>query len=227
MFISIILPCLNEEENIELVVNDVFKWFKHQNLDGEVIAVNDGSEDQTGPLLDRMAVSNSRLKVIHHNENKGHGKALISGFSQAKGEIWGMMDSDGQIHAEDFTGLLPFVRSKQIAIGRRVKRVDPFPRKVFMRIYALLVWIILGVRVKDVNCGMKLFHSSDWPKLEPRIATGGFFHAELLCRAKRSGILLQIVPVSHYPRHGGKQTGASIKVIKNIVIELLRLRRGL
>ncbi len=227
MLISIILPCLNEEDNVELVVTDVFKWFNNENLDGEVIAVNDGSEDQTGALLDRMAVSNDKLSVIHHNENKGHGIALFSGFSQAQGEIWGMMDSDGQMHAEDFSGLLPFVKPGQIAIGRRVKRVDPLPRRMFMRTYALLVWIILGVRVKDVNCGMKLFHSSDWSKLMPKIATGGFFHAELLCRSKRQGISINVVPVSHYPRHGGKQTGASIKVIKNIVIELLRLRRSL
>ena len=200
MQVSIVLPCLNEAENIEKVIFDVLRWFDSVNLDGEVIAVNDGSEDATGEIIDKLATQESRLIALHHDKNIGHGQALQTGFKKSTGVIMGMMDSDGQLHAEDYSKLMEFIDSFDVVVGYRKKRVDPFPRRVFMMTYALLVRILLGVKIKDVNCGIKIWKRDVWSRIQPKIATGGFFHAELFARCKKNNIKWKTVVVSHYPR---------------------------
>ena len=69
--LSISLPCFNEEAGVEKVINDTTAWFDRDAIDGEIIAVNDGSSDKTGEILDKLCLSTESLKAMHHRQNLG------------------------------------------------------------------------------------------------------------------------------------------------------------
>jgi len=224
--LSISLPCFNEEATVETVINDTVTWFHHDAIDGEIIAVNDGSSDRTGEILDELCLSTESLKVVHHRQNMGYGAAVRSGLDAATKKNIGFMDGDGQFCAEDFRELLVHLDQYQLVIGRRRKRADPFMRKANATMYNWLVGTWLGVHVRDINCAMKVWEREIWPLIRPAQSTGALFNAELMLRSQNSDIRWHQVPVLHYPRESGVQTGAKLSVILQMFRELWELKKS-
>jgi len=222
--ISIALPCYNEEANIERTVEDLLSWFEEDQIDGEIVAVNDGSRDRTGEILARLAKEHPQVKVVVHEKNRGYGSAVRSGMDAGTKEWIAFMDSDGQFKARDFRKLLPLAKEYAIVTGRRRKRADPLIRKLNAKGFAFLNLAILGIWVRDINCAMKMFRRDVWQKIRPEFATGALFNAETFYRAKLHKIPWQQVFVEHYPRVYGQQTGAKLSVIFRMFRDLVRLR---
>jgi glycosyltransferase involved in cell wall biosynthesis len=227
MQLSIALPCFNEEENLPATIADLDAWMQHQQIFGEMIAVNDGSKDGTGQVLQDLQKMYPRLRIVTHPENRGYGAAVRSGCDAATTEWVGFMDSDGQFHAADFDKLLPFCGTYALAVGRRRKRADPFMRKVNAKCFGFLTWFVFRVWVRDLNCAMKIFRRDLWQRIRPVHATGALFNAELFVRARKAGVRWKQVDVSHYPRTKGAQTGASPLVILRMFKELWMLWKAL
>ncbi|MEK7562802.1 MAG: glycosyltransferase family 2 protein [Patescibacteria group bacterium] len=227
MQLSIALPCFNEEENLPATIADVHGWMEKRDIAGEIIAVNDGSKDGTGRVLEELKKSHPRLRIVTHPENRGYGAAVRSGCDAAQTEWIGFMDSDGQFKAEDFDKLIPFCEKNSFIVGRRRKRADPFLRKVNAKCFGFLTWIVFRVWVRDLNCAMKVFRRDLWQRIRPVHATGALFNAELFVRARKAGVRWQQVDVTHYPRTKGMQTGASPLVILRMFKELWMLWRSL
>jgi len=225
MHLSLILPCFNEEQNIERTVRDVSVWMQGAGIDGEIIVVNDGSTDATSEKLGALTQRHPNLRVIVHETNEGYGAAVRSGCDAATKEYIAFMDADGQFHAADFDRLLAQLASFGFVTGRRIKRADPFLRKAYGKLFGLLVFAILGVWVRDINCAMKVFHREVWRKVRPTRSTGALFNAEMFHNLKREGIPWHQVDVSHYPRQFGEQTGANPGVILKMFRELLELKK--
>jgi len=222
--LSIVLPCFNEEENIAATVQDVLQWFDTSKHDGEAIVVDDGSRDQSGRIADELAAKDPRVRVVHHEVNRGYGAAVRSGCDAAKGDWIGFMDSDRQFHAQDFEKLIPFMGQYAFVTGLRQKRADPFIRKVNAKLFGALVFLILGVWVRDINCALKIFTKETWKIIRPDYSTGALFNAEVFLGLKLNKIPWKQIPVSHYPREFGTQTGAKPWVIFTMFIELAKLR---
>jgi glycosyltransferase involved in cell wall biosynthesis len=220
MQLSIALPCFNEEANLPSTIADVDGWMTRQHIEGEIIAVNDGSVDGTRRVLEELAARFPRLRAITHDRNRGYGAAVRSGCDAATTEWIGFMDSDGQFHADDFDKLLAQSAQAPLIVGRRRHRADPFLRKVNAKCFGFLTWIVLGVWIRDVNCAMKMYRRDLWQRIRPVHATGALFNAELFARARRSGARWKQVDVSHYPRTRGTQTGANPLVILRMFREL-------
>lgn len=227
MQLSIALPCFNEEANVPYTLADVDAWMQSRGIEGQIIAVDDGSKDGTARVLQELAQKYPRLRVVKHETNRGYGAAVRSGCDAATTEWIGFMDSDGQFHAEDFDHLVALSASVPLVVGRRRHRADPFMRKVNAKCFGLLTWVVLGVWVRDVNCAMKMFRRDLWQRIRPVHATGALFNAELFARARRAGARWKQVDVSHYPRVRGTQTGAHPLVILRMFKELWKLWRSL
>ncbi len=225
MQFSVVLPCFNEEQNIRQTVEDVVGWFRKEQIVGEIIAVDDGSVDGTGAVLADLGKKYPLLRVVRHETNQGYGSAVRSGCDAASKEFVGFMDSDGQFHAEDFSQLLPFLQEYDFVTGRRIRRADPFVRSVNAKLYGMLVFLFLGVWVRDINCGMKVWRRSLWSKIRPTHSTGALINGEIFYRLRRKGISWKQVPVHHYPRPFGRQTGANAGVIFRMFRDLFRLKR--
>lgn len=224
MQLSIALPCYNEEKNIEHTVRDVLAWFQQDAVDGEVILVDDGSTDGSAAICDQLASEHEHVRVIHLGKNEGYGTAVCTGLDACEKEYIAFMDSDGQFSPSDFSKLLPHLEPFDCVVGRRRKRADPFLRKVNAKLFGFLVFAILGVWIRDVNCAMKIFKRDIWKTIRPRVATGALVNAEVFYRMRKNGIQWKQVDVQHFPRTAGAQTGANLRVILRMFRELLTLR---
>lgn len=224
--LSLVLPCFNEEPNIERTIRAAQRWFDDEGMEAEIIVTDDGSRDGSLQLLQRLQQDMPNLKVVHHKKNLGYGAAVRSGCDAAEKQWIAFMDSDGQFHAYDLRRLLPLMDDADYVTGVREKRADTFIRWLNSRLYNLFIRVVLGVKPSDLNCGMKVFRRSIWQTIRPVHATGALINAEMFYSMKHAGIVWKETPVPHHPRLAGEQTGARLRVILRTFKELWLLKRS-
>lgn len=224
--VSIILPCYNEEKNIAASVNDVGAWIAREELAAEIIVVNDGSTDASASVLEGLRPQWPQLRVVTMERNSGYGLAVRAGCDAAANDLICFMDSDGQFRADDLRLLLGQMDRFAFATGRRRKRADPLVRNIFGKVLGLLIFVSFGVWLRDVNCGMKMFHRDIWLRIRPTRGVEKLFNAEMFLRLKEQGIAWTQVDVPHYPRLAGQPTGAKLSVILRMFSELWALKRS-
>jgi glycosyltransferase involved in cell wall biosynthesis len=224
MNISVVLPCYNERENIGPAIADVAAWMMTRQIDGTIIIVDDGSKDGSAEILAGYAKKNPNITIITHEKNRGYGLAVRSGCDAAVTEWIAFMDSDGQFRAADLDLLLARTADFPFVTGRRRHRADGFVRNTFGKILGCMNLVILGLWVRDVNCGMKLFRRDIWPQIRPTKGVEKLFNTEMFLRLKRKRIPWTQVDVPHYPRMHGNPTGGSVRVILRMFKELWDLR---
>jgi glycosyltransferase involved in cell wall biosynthesis len=217
--LSVILPAHNEEEAIATTVHEVIDTLSAWMLDFEVIVVDDGSLDRTGVILDTIATTHPCLKIIHHPVNQGYGAALVSGFEAVSKKLAFFMDSDGQFDIHDLERFVPHVEKYDAVLGYRVDRQDTWMRKVNAWGWKILVGMVFGVYVRDIDCAFKLYPASFFReyKLETR---GAMINTEILYKFTRAGYTYTQIGVRHLPRRGGRATGAKPAVILRAFREL-------
>src|SRR5579872_2665791 len=217
--LSVVLPAHNEEEAIASTVHGVIDTLATWMHDFEVIVVDDGSQDSTGMILDTIAATHSCLRVIHHTVNQGYGAALVSGFEAVTRDLVFFMDSDGQFDIRDLEQFFPLLGEYDAVLGYRIDRQDTWMRKVNAWGWKILVGMVFGVYVRDVDCAFKLYPGEFFreEKLETR---GAMINTEILYKFTRAGYSYTQVGVHHLPRRGGKATGAKPSVILRAFREL-------
>jgi glycosyltransferase involved in cell wall biosynthesis len=220
--ISVVFPVYNEEANIATVVEQAISFLEFLTRDWEVILVNDGSQDRTGAIIIELAKGNSRLVTVHHESNHGYGAALKSGIQKASKELIFFCDSDLQFHTSELLLLLMWIEQYDIVIGYRAKRRDALHRRINAIGWKVLVRLLLGLRVRDIDCGFKLFRNVVFNAVQID-AVGAMVNTDILVQASKMGFRIKEVPVTHFARLQGTQTGANIKVIVKAFKELVRL----
>jgi len=225
--ISVVLPAHNEAENIRTTVENCISYLENNVSDYEVVVVNDGSTDDTQKIVQELKSTNSKVFLVNHPVNKGYGSALRSGFDKASCEYTFFMDSDGQFNINDLDRLIPLVSAKDVVIGYREDRADSFIRLLNAWLYGLYIYLIFGLKVRDMDCAFKVFPTRAYQDIRPIKSGGALFSAEFLIKLKRNGFKLSEVPVRHFPRRFGTQSGANIKVILRMFKESWKLRNEL
>lgn len=223
MTLSIVFPCYNEGEIIAATVRDAYSWMTKASVKGEIIVVNDGSSDNTASVLSALRQEVPTLVVVTHPHNRGYGAAIHTGCDNAKMDLIAFVDSDGQFHVSELEKFFPFFPAVDVVSGIRLKRADPFIRWLNSNLFRVFINAVLGLRMTDLDCGMKAFKREVWKKIVPVYATGAFFDAELFFNTKKNGLRLAEVPVHHFPRTSGHSTGAKLKVIVKAFRDLFRL----
>lgn len=224
MTLSVILPCFNEEQNIASSARDVAAWMKQSKIQGEIIVVNDGSTDGSLTVLKKLEKEIPHLRIVDLKKNGGYGIAVRAGCDAAKTDIIAFMDSDLQFHAEDLSLLLAHIRDYAFVTGRRAHRADSLLRNAFGKILGAMNVLVLGLWVRDVNCGLKMFRRDIWKTIRPVHGVEKLFNTEMFLRLKRNNIPWLTVNVPHYPRIAGNPTGGSVRVIMRMFKELWDLR---
>ncbi len=219
--LSIVLPIFNEEENIKPLLDEFLEFFGKRNDPFEIIAVNDGSTDKTGKILTEFK-NNENIVVLEHDHNMGYGTAVRSGFKGAKGDLIFFTDSDRQFDIKEISGFLEKIDGYDFIAGFRKRRKDPRFRLFFAWLFSLGSMLFFGVRVKDMDCAFKLFKSYVIKGM-PLSSDGALINLEIFSLAKKAGYKFIQLPVSHFPRKKGKQTGANPKVILKAIVGFFKL----
>lgn len=227
MQLSVVLPCYNEEANIRTTFEEVLAWAKSVNGGCEIIAVDDGSSDETGKILAEMVQQHPFIKVVTHAHNQGYGRAIRSGCDASSGEWIAFMDSDGQFRIEDLGILLPYLQKFAFVTGRRRHRADPLPRVLYGKVLAFFNLFVFGMWIRDVNCGLKVFRREIWKTIRPEYGIEKLFNTEMFLRLKRAKIAWKQVAVPHHPRRAGVPTGASGRALQRMVKEVVELKKAM
>jgi len=222
--ISVFFPAFNEEANIANTVIKAKNVLEKVAKKWEIIVVNDGSKDNTLKIAKELTKEDKRIRFINHKENKGYGEALKSGFYGAKYKWIVMTDGDGQFDFNELTKLYKKTDKAEVVVGFRLDRKDPAIRKLFGWGWTFLANLLLGIRVRDVDCAFKLVKKDVINKIPKLQSTrGGMISPELLARARKAGFTIDQVGVHHFPRTEGHQTGADINVIVKSFVDLIKL----
>jgi len=221
--ISAVMPAYNEEANLEQSVSRMAEALVASARGFEIIVVDDGSQDGTAALLERLKGAHPHLRVVRHPVNRGYGAALRSGFDAARFGWIFVMDADNQFDPADVESLLACAADADIVAGYRKHRRDPPLRRLNAWAFFTMVRLLFGRLVRDVNCAFKLIRRD----LIARMALhseGALINTEMLVLASQLHARVVEVPVRHYPRTAGKQTGANVRVVIRAFRELLAFR---
>jgi hypothetical protein len=132
------------------------------------------------------------------------------------------MDADRQFDIQDLGLLSPFASAYDIVAGFRMERNDPLHRRVFAELFNVVVRILFGVHLRDIDCAFKLFRG-DLLRGMTITSPGALVNTEIQARARRQGARLEQVGVHHYPRVAGEATGGSPRVVLRAMRETLAL----
>ncbi len=179
MDLSIVLPSHNEERSLRNKVEEVLEEFK--NLEVEIIIVEDGCTDATPEIADKLSKEYSQVKHLHSNKRLGKGKAIEKGLNHSNSDVKGFMDADRSIHPFEVRKLYQKLleNKKDIVIASRYLPESNIKRKKLRQLkaktYNVLTRKTIRTGFKDHQCGLKLFTSSAWNKLNGRVGEDGWF----------------------------------------------------
>ena len=226
--ICVLLPAYNEEENIERAVNSSVKVLETITENYEVLVVNDASHDRTGEIVEAMSEENPRIRIVHHKTNTRLGGAMRTGFENLKKDIVFYCDADNPVDMWDVKRSLPLMKDYDIVSGFRLNREETAKRKIYSRIYNMIVQRMFSFNMIDVNFSFKMIKRKVLDSVELH-CSGGFIDGELIVLALRKGFKIAQVGVKYYPRTAGVSTMASPKIILQIMKEMcqfyLRIKR--
>jgi glycosyltransferase involved in cell wall biosynthesis len=164
--VSAFFPAYNDGGTIASMVLSAILVLEPLTSDYEVIVVNDGSTDYTKEILDELERRYERVRVIHHDGNKGYGGALRTGFASATKGLIFYTDGDAQYDVRDFRSLWEAMgEGVDVVNGYKVSRSDPLYRVIIGRMYHWLAKLAFGLRLRDVDCDFRLIRSSVFDKV--------------------------------------------------------------
>ena len=199
--VSVVIPCLNEAQNIEECVRRARAALADAGLDGEVIVADNDSDDGSAELA---AAAGAR---VVHEPRRGYGSAYLAGFAAARGEYIVMADAD---LTYDFADIPRFVteldRGAQLVMGDRMDNIHPgampwLHRYVGNPVLTGVLNLFFHTGVKDAHCGMRALRREVLPTLDLR-ATGMEFASEMVIRAAKERMDIRQLPIEYHPRSG-------------------------
>jgi dolichol-phosphate mannosyltransferase len=213
--LSVVMPVYNEEDAIVDAVEDVRRDVLDHVAGAELVVVNDGSRDRTGALLNTIAETDARIRVIHQ-ENRGHGGALMAALDAAQGDHLFLIDSDRQIPLSDFAAAWTHILGGRDGVfGIRRRRYDPALRLHLTRLVRWAVSVLFAVRVFDANVPYKLLRRQIWQNARVCIPPGTLTPSLFLAIfAKRRGYDIVEVDVAHKERATGEVSIRRFKLLK-------------
>lgn len=227
--VTVVVPCFNEAETLELTLDDLVSVMGQSRFDWEVLVVDDGSRDDSAAICESYGKRESRVQLVKHRHNMGSGQAIWTGVQHAQGDYVIYVPADGQF---DHGEIPMFVEAAEdgadIVIGHRLSRDDyTLYRRTSSWVFLKLCNTLFEHQFQDVNW-VHLWRRSIFDEIEPK-SRGVFFLEEILVRARDHGRTVSEVPSEYRPRQGGTAKGGRPDVIAKTVWEMFKLwgeRRG-
>lgn len=207
--ISVVFPAYNEEENVRELHEKIIKAMRASKNEFEIIAVENGSRDKTLEILKTL----SPIKIIIFPRNYGQTSALDAGIQAARGEIIAILDADLQNDPEDIPRMAEKLNEGyDVVVGWRKNRKDPLSRKILSKLANWLTGKILGLRLHDHACGIKVFKKG----LTRGLYLYGEMHVLLAPILYNRGASVVEMEVTHHDRSRGVSKHNFMKAVKDI-----------
>jgi glycosyltransferase involved in cell wall biosynthesis len=221
--ISVFFPAYNDGGTIASMVISALLTLRQLTDDYEVIVVNDGSVDYTPDILNELARLYDRVRIIHHEQNKGYGAALRSGFANASKELVFYTDGDAQYDARELKLLYPaLVEGVDVVNGYKISRSDPWYRAVIGRTYHWIAKLTFGLKLRDVDCDFRLMRRAVFDKVHLE-SSSGVICVEMMKKIQDAGFVIAEVPVHHYHRVYGRSQFFNFRRTFCVGLDLMRL----
>jgi dolichyl-phosphate beta-glucosyltransferase len=231
--ISVILPCFNEAGNIQKNIGEICSYLDHNNKNFEIIAVNDGSTDNTLELLQKFKKTNLNvpLRIISKKRNSGKGGAVKIGILRSQGDIVMFMDADQAIPIQELTKFIEAVKAgNDLVIASRfvgkIRIIKPvlWYRNIMEKVFRVLrMMIINNYDVQDTQCGFKAFTRAAAQQIFPLLTVKGWsFDVEVIFLAKKMGLKVKELPITlQNPQE------SHIRIVRDSIsmfLDLIRIR---
>jgi glycosyltransferase involved in cell wall biosynthesis len=199
--VSVVIPCLNEADNIEECVTRAKRVLSDAGLFGEVIVADNGSDDGSPELAKKAGA------LVVHEPRRGYGSAYMAGFAAARGEYVVMADAD---LTYDWSEIPHFVskldEGADLVMGDRMDNIHPgampwLHRYVGNPVLSGILNLFFRTGVRDAHCGMRGFRRKILPTLDLR-TTGMEFASEMVIRASKERLDIRQIPIEYHPRGG-------------------------
>jgi glycosyltransferase involved in cell wall biosynthesis len=199
--ISIVIPLHNEERSIALLYDELQAALEPLGHEWEAVFVDDGSVDGSFAALTRLHDANENVRVVRLRRNFGKAAALAAGFGQARGEIVVTIDADLQDDPAEIPRLLAKLdEGFDLVSGWKTRRRDPLRRRVLSRIFNWVTGRMSGLRLHDMNCGLKAYRA----EVVRGMPLYGELHRFIPVLAQYRGFRVAELPVNHRPREHGR-----------------------
>jgi glycosyltransferase involved in cell wall biosynthesis len=199
--VSVVIPCLNEAENIEQCVSSALGVLQERGIRGEVIVSDNDSEDES-PRLAAAAGA-----IVVHEPERGYGSAYMAGFAVARGRYIVMADADLTYDFEEIPRFLAELEDgADMVIGNRMKNIHPgampwLHRYIGNPLLSGFLNLLFRTGVDDAHCGMRAVRRDRLPQLGLR-TTGMEFASEMVIRAAKEHLEIRQFPIEYHPRGG-------------------------
>jgi glycosyltransferase involved in cell wall biosynthesis len=209
--VSFVIPAFNEATRILDTLRRVAEYRKHLPYESEILVVDDGSTDETVAIVERLDYSG--LRLIRNGTNRGKGYSVKSGVLAASGEYVLFSDADLSTPIEETANLLAVAvnENADVVVGSRgldsryIEKHQSSVRENGGRMFNVMVRMLLGLNIRDTQCGFKLFKRARVESAFQKQRTDGFgFDPELLFVMSRQGLKILEVPVRWSHVEGSK-----------------------
>lgn len=223
--LTLIVLAYNEEQGLVDYIHTCLTYLDSLSGRHEVVIVNDGSSDDTGRLADELSREDPRVRVVHHDTNRGMGAGMRSGIKAAEGDYFTILAADGQVRPDELGKLLPRLQDAPIVLSVYRLRNDGLHRKVLSTGLRVMIRLMLGTSfqlegiylfptvVARSEIGLDLIRSDTF-----------FFSFELVCRAIEAGYSYTTVAIESLPRTHGSSKVANLNRIRRVGSELVKFR---
>jgi len=212
---TVVIPVLNEEESLPELIARIGKSFEELHKKFEIIFIDDGSNDNTLPLLKKYARDDSNIHVISFRRNMGKSTALSLGFQRAKGDFVITMDADLQ---DDPANIRLLIQAQEagnfdLVSGWRKNRKDSILKVVNSKFFNnFVIPMLFGRNFNDMNSGLKMYTQD----LAKEVKIYGGMHRFIPILASEMGFSVHEVPIAHSPRKYGYSKYKSTKILTDI-----------
>ena len=198
--LSIIIPVLNEQDSLIILLDQIQTVLAAEKIVAEVIFIYDGSTDASWSIVQSLADQNACVAGIQFRRNFGKAAALTAGMQRARGTYILMMDADLQDDPQEIPAMLDRIENGSDVInGWKQNRLDPWHKVYPSRIFNWLVSSFTGLSLHDHNCGLKMFRT----EVAREIRIYGELHRFIAVLAYARGFKVEEMVVHHRPRQYG------------------------
>lgn len=198
--LTIIVPIYNEEENLLRLEKKLSQYVATAKVTTQILLVNDGSTDNSQPLIESICQRKPSFNSILFEENQGLSAALKAGFDVTSTELIGYIDADLQTHPEDFNLLLEHIDDYDLVTGVRANRQDNFVKNMSSKIANGIRRAFTQDGMDDAGCPLKIIKTKYAKRIPMFKGLHRFLPAMIMLQ---KGKIIQI-PVRHFPRRAGK-----------------------